>query len=156
MPQTVLFLCTGNYYRSRYAEELFNELARGAGLDWSADSRGLAVEELGHWNQGPISTHTRAALASRGTPLAEPVRAPLACCEADLSGAHLVVALKEAEHRPWLDRKHPGWSDRVRFWHVHDLDQAGPDQALAEIAELVTSLVEELSTKAHGQTRSGS
>ncbi|MGM4967020.1 hypothetical protein AB7714_26215 [Tardiphaga sp. 1201_B9_N1_1] len=32
MARTVLFLCTGNYYRSRYAEELFNHLARRAGL----------------------------------------------------------------------------------------------------------------------------
>ena len=25
MSRSVLFLCTGNYYRSRFAEELFNE-----------------------------------------------------------------------------------------------------------------------------------
>ncbi len=157
MSRTVLFLCTGNYYRSRYAEELFNDLARQAGLDWTATSRGLAVEELGHWNVGPISAHARAAMAARGTPIPEPVRDPLACCEADLAGAERVVALKEAEHRPWLDRKHPGWSDRVRFWHVHDLDQAGPEQALGEIAELVTDLVRELggppTMKANGHER---
>ena len=34
----VLFLCTGNYYRSRYAEELFNHLARGENLPWRASS----------------------------------------------------------------------------------------------------------------------
>ncbi len=144
MPRTVLFLCTGNYYRSRYAEELFNDLAGQAGLDWTATSRGLAVEELGHWNVGPISTHTKDALAARGTPLAEPIRTPLACTPADLAEADRVVALKEAEHRPWLDRKHPGWSDRVDFWHVHDLDQSGPDQALGEIADLVNRLIDEL------------
>ena len=44
MPRTVLFLCTGNYYRSRFAEELFNDSARRAGLDWTATSRGLALE----------------------------------------------------------------------------------------------------------------
>jgi protein-tyrosine-phosphatase len=36
--QRVLFLCTGNYYRSRYAEELFNHLARAEGLGWRAFS----------------------------------------------------------------------------------------------------------------------
>jgi protein-tyrosine phosphatase len=143
MRRTVLFLCTGNYYRSRFAEEVFNDLAARAGLSWSATSRGLDLE-LGRWNVGPISSDTRAALAARGTPLAEPVRFPLACCDADLAAADRVVALKEAEHRPYLHRKHPGWADRVTYWHVHDLDQAGAEQALAEIAGLVAGLVEEL------------
>ena len=69
MSRTVLFLCTGNYYRSRYAEELFNDLARSAGLGWTAASRGLAVEELGRWNVGPVSAHTRHA-AGRADPRA--------------------------------------------------------------------------------------
>jgi len=42
MSDLVLFLCTGNYYRSRYAEELFNHLARAEGLSWRAISRGAA------------------------------------------------------------------------------------------------------------------
>jgi protein-tyrosine phosphatase len=143
MPRTVLFLCTGNYYRSRFAEEVFNDLARRSGLDWTATSRGLALE-LGRWNVGPISAHARAALTARGVQLAEPARDPLACAADDLSAADMVVAVKEAEHRPYLDRKHPGWADRVTYWHVHDLDQAGPDQALAEIAEHVRQLVGQL------------
>jgi protein-tyrosine-phosphatase len=36
---TVLFLCTGNYYRSRFAEELFNHHADRAGLNWIAQRR---------------------------------------------------------------------------------------------------------------------
>ena len=42
--KTVLFLCTGNYYRSRFAEELFNHEAGRAGLYWTAQSRGFALE----------------------------------------------------------------------------------------------------------------
>ena len=42
MSKTVLFLCTGNYYRSRFAEILFNHLAGQSKLAWRADSRGLA------------------------------------------------------------------------------------------------------------------
>ena len=38
----ILFLCTGNYYRSRYAEEIFNHMARNKGLPWRAFSRGAA------------------------------------------------------------------------------------------------------------------
>src|SRR5438132_811728 len=34
--KTVLFLCTGNYYRSRFAEVLFNSVAGKMGLPWRA------------------------------------------------------------------------------------------------------------------------
>ena len=37
----VLFLCTGNYYRSRFAELLFNSIAQGRELGWQADSCGF-------------------------------------------------------------------------------------------------------------------
>ena len=42
--KTILFLCTGNYYRSRFAEVLFNSLADRMGMPWRASSRGLALE----------------------------------------------------------------------------------------------------------------
>ncbi|MDZ7693782.1 MAG: hypothetical protein U5K69_22130 [Balneolaceae bacterium] len=37
----VLFICTGNYYRSRMAEELFLFWADETDLDWRAESAGL-------------------------------------------------------------------------------------------------------------------
>ena len=37
----VLFICSGNYYRSRLAEILFNHAAAAAGLAWEAGSRCL-------------------------------------------------------------------------------------------------------------------
>jgi protein-tyrosine phosphatase len=43
---TVLFLCTGNYYHSRFAEILFNSVASRMGLPWRASSRGLALVVL--------------------------------------------------------------------------------------------------------------
>jgi hypothetical protein len=59
--KTVLFLCTGNYYRSRFAEELFNHHAKRDGLDCIAQSRGLALERGVH-NVGPISPFALHAL----------------------------------------------------------------------------------------------
>ena len=63
--QRVLFLCTGNYYRSRYAEEIFNHRARLEGLDWFSFSRAVA-EALFPQNVGPISPHALEALQKKG------------------------------------------------------------------------------------------
>ena len=143
MMNSILFLCTGNYYRSRFAEHLFNHLAAALGLCWRAESRGLAIE-LGVFNVGPISTDTRSRLARLNVTCNEPHRAPLACLPVDLAAATRVIALKEAEHRPLMAARFPDWQDRVEYWHVHDLDAAGPDEALGDIERLVRQLIDEL------------
>src|ERR1700684_2295954 len=63
--RTVLFLCTGNYYRSRFAEILFNSVAGKMGLPWRASSRGLALER-GLNNIGPMALAAVKALEDRG------------------------------------------------------------------------------------------
>ena len=40
MSKKVIFVCSANYYRSRYAEHYFNWLAGQEKLGWEADSRG--------------------------------------------------------------------------------------------------------------------
>ena len=70
--KTVLFLCTGNYYRSRFAEELFNHEAERAGLHWIAQSRGLALER-GANNVGPIAPVVLHTLKGLTTALAAPI-----------------------------------------------------------------------------------
>ncbi|MCA1995215.1 MAG: low molecular weight phosphatase family protein, partial [Coleofasciculus sp. S288] len=83
---TVLFLCTGNYYRSRFAECLFNALVSKQGLNWMASSRGLALER-GVNNIGPISKHALTGLSSCGVSVLEDMRYPLPLTEADLAAA---------------------------------------------------------------------
>src|SRR6202162_592262 len=63
--KTVLFLCTGNYYRSRFAEVLFNSVAGKMGLPWRAFSRGLALER-GVNNVGPVAVSAVQALEVLG------------------------------------------------------------------------------------------
>jgi protein-tyrosine phosphatase len=143
MPRSILFLCTGNYYRSRFAEELFNSLAKQHKLDWAATSRALAIE-LGIYNHGPISAHTHAALLERGIPLTDPIRSPMQVTEEELAAATRVIALKEAEHRPYLTSRYPAWPDRVEYWHIHDLDKSTPIEALTGIEEKVKAIITEL------------
>jgi protein-tyrosine phosphatase len=137
--QTILFLCTGNYYRSRYAEMLFNWQARQRGLEWMADSRGLALDPR---NFGPLSRDTKAALDRLGIADDQQLRFPMAVQELDMEAVQHIVAVKEAEHRPLIERSFPRWLDRVEFWHVHDLDCCGPEETIRHLDREVAALVE--------------
>jgi predicted translation initiation factor SUI1 len=118
--KTVLFLCTGNYYRSRFAEVLFNSVAGKMGLPWRASSRGLALER-GVNNVGPMAASAVKALEARGLrAVAEFGRFPIQATAEDFEAAHWIVALKEAEHLPLLKERLPGWAEKVEFWHVDD------------------------------------
>jgi protein-tyrosine-phosphatase len=143
LSHTVLFLCTGNYYRSRFAEVLFNTRAAHMGLTWWAESRGLALERGVH-NIGPMSAAALRRLHALGIAPAAYLRLPLPLVEGDLRRAGLIVALKEAEHRPLLVERFPGWADRVRFWHVHDVDAGTIEDALVGIEREVEALAGEL------------
>ena len=138
--KTVLFLCTGNYYRSRFAELLFNRLAVDLELGWRATSRGLALER-GVNNIGPISQHTIDALRERGICAQEESRFPIAASEADMSAANHIVALKQDEHLPLVKQKFPRSAQQIEFWHIHDLDFATPRDAMAQIDENVRGLI---------------
>lgn len=138
----VLFLCTGNYYRSRFAEVLFCRLAAEKRLDWRAASRGLRIGWPG--NLGAMSPHAEQRLGELGIGWDDFRHMPLQCRAADLQAADRIIALKETEHRPMLARAFAGWEDRIEYWHVHDLDGATPAEALAEIERLVRDLVDQL------------
>lgn len=143
--ETLLFLCTGNYYRSRFAEEYFNHHAARRGLRWRAFSRGLAIGWPG--NVGPVSTHCLEGLRQRGIPLPAP-RSPQQLTEADLAAAGRIVALKEAEHRPRLEHRFPEWLGKVEFWQIDDVDDAPPTMALAALEGKLEELFSALSERA--------
>ena len=120
----VLFICSGNYYRSRLAEILFNHAAATAGLAWEAGSRGLLkAREL----KG-MSEHTAAYL--KGVELAhlaaEP-RYPIPIDVEDLTDFDLIIAMCREEHQPIIEQKFLSLAKalhkvgRIRFWNVYDI-----------------------------------
>src|SRR5207248_8661493 len=89
--KTVLFLCTGNYYRSRFAEVLFNSVAGKMDLPWRASSRGLALERGVH-NVGPMAVAAVKALEARGLrAVADCDRFPMPVTADDLERAAWIV-----------------------------------------------------------------
>jgi low molecular weight protein-tyrosine phosphatase len=141
--KSVLFLCTGNYYRSRFAEELFNHRAAYAAADWQAQSRALAIER-GRHNVGPLSPFALRGLEKRGVTAKGASRFPRQCTAVDLETADHVVALDETEHRPLMRERFAGWEDRIQYWGIGDVELLRPQQALslidAQIDALLTAL----------------
>ena len=141
----LLFLCTGNYYRSRFAELLFNALAPAHQLPWQAFSRGVALE-MGVGNVGPMSPLAIHTLQAIGITSDDFTRYPMQVQEDDMQGADLIIALQEAEHRPYLCTRYPAWADRVEYWHVRDCVPTPAYDPLQEIRREVEQLIVRLST----------
>ena len=136
--KTVVFICTANYYRSRFSEYLFNALAKKSGLRWHATSRCLKAWMAA--NEGPISSLTAERLTAMGVPF-DGERFPIQLSQSDLEDADLVVAVKKAEHRAMMLDQFPQWADKIQYWHVDDLDCAPAEEALPICEACVKFLV---------------
>jgi protein-tyrosine phosphatase len=145
MPK-LLFLCTANYYRSRFAEILFNHLAVQHQLNWAADSRGI-VTSLGAGNTGVISENTVNGLRRRGVGVGDHHRSPIQVQTRDFEQTDLVIALDEQEHRPYMERWFPDWANRIEYWHVGDLHIMTAEEALSVADVEVRALVRRLSSQ---------
>ena len=108
--------------------------ARSAGLEDQCWTR----------NEGAISPFTLAALRQRGVAMPDPLPLPRDATADELCAATLVVALKDAEHRPMVAARFPDWVDRIRYWDVDDVPDARPEDSLDRIETLVKALVVEL------------
>ena len=147
--KTVVFICTGNFYRSRFSEHLFNALARKQGLQWRATSRGLRAKTA----DGPLSEFTAYRLTAMGVPF-DSERFPVQLSEADLEDADLVVALKKAEHHAMMLDQFPNWADKIQYWNIDDMDCATADEALPICESCVKILVKTLLADQKGQEAS--
>ena len=140
----VLFICTGNYYRSRYAELYFNALAEKQNLNWEAFSRGLATELGG--NIGPIAPRVIIRLKEYDIHIEGKIRYPIQLDQADFQEADMIIAMNEPEHRKLIQRRFSEWVDRITYWHVPDLDQVGSDVAFPKIEQYITEQLQQLAS----------
>jgi protein-tyrosine phosphatase len=133
-----LFVCTGNWYRSRFCEEY----GRYLGLD--CDSRGLDVARVDEerppaWKHYRLSFFTGQRLERFG--IVPRDRGPLPLTVDDLAGTRRVILLDREEHRPMLLARFPEWtreaeaSGRVEYWSCRDLPKLPHQKGYGELSE---------------------
>ena len=134
----VLFVCTGNYYRSRIAEALFNQKAGEAHPGWRAISRGLQLVSSQHG----ISSLARRELLKRGVPPTSFKNEPKALTKEDLEKSDYVVLMDEAEHRPMLEKQFPTRDDRkIHYWHIGENSQMSAAKACQAMSKEIEELL---------------
>jgi len=125
----VLFVCSGNYYRSRLAEILFNDAADKVGLEWEAESRGL----LKTGELKGMSEHAAVYLRDHdlGHLAIEP-RDPLLLDVEDITAFDLIVGLCREEHEPIINKRYLSLAramtkaGRLRYWRIYDIPAPPP------------------------------
>ena len=142
----LLFLCTGNYYRSRFAEEYWNARAEEESLDWRADSRALAdppsVNNPGTMSAGALAELARLGIEARGAQ-----RRPTSVREHELALYARVIALDGDEHRPIVLRSFPAHVDRVEYWDIGDVWKEEPRIAMERLVRRLEQLLGELGAR---------
>lgn len=120
----LIFICSGNYYRSRLAEILFNHEAKKAGLAWEAQSRGLlSARELKGLSSDAVAYLRKHKLEH----LAKDPRNPIVVDVEDMTDSDMIIALCRTEHRPMIEQKFLALakalhkSGKIRYWNVYDI-----------------------------------
>lgn len=142
--KTVLFICTGNYYRSRFAEEVFNHHAQKHGLNWRADSAGLRVPETRHENPGSISHYALDAFKEYRVHSTNHNRDPKQVTEALLNAADLIIATSLVEHQSMAQERIPLFLEKITFWDVEDVEFVEPAIALKALFDRTHALLKSL------------
>jgi len=134
----VLFLCTGNYYRSRFAEIYFNHKAKNT--NWVAFSRGLNLDSR---NYGEISSIAVRELSKLGISVGKQLHPQKAESE-DLKKADIIVGLNEDEHKEIIEKKFSEFKEKVIYWNIADIFEQDSSSEVPKIIHNIDSLIAQL------------
>lgn len=158
-PKHLIFVCTGNYYRSRLAEILFRHYSGEESGRWTARSRGLSVTGALHG----MAPEAVSFLEAMGVSDTESSRDPCPLLVDELIAAGHVVLMNRMEHEPMIGKDFRAVYLRllekkaVTFWNVFDLPRKKPVwgkqeilcQPAASATEHIHFAVRDLVTRIH-------
>ena len=141
----ILFLCSGNYYRSRFCELYFNALAERSRLAWRADSSALLRDLSDTGNVGPIAVEVIDKLKELGIEAPKRQRMPKIATANQIFTANRVYAASRVEHSPMIEEHFLEQADLIEFFEVEDVPVMQPDEAFELLRKDVDRVFEELS-----------
>ena len=113
------FVCMGNYYRSRLAEELARHYAQQYGLEIEADSGGLS--DVAHsLNPGPIAKATLRFLEENNIQMQGTKRYPKRVDLETINAADYVILTDEDEQQQLFKREFPEFTGQLIGWRARD------------------------------------
>ena len=142
----VTFVCTGNYYRSRFAESYFNYLCDILKLDYVADSYGLAIhfaDELAK-EHGEVSPFSRERMNYIGIPERYFERDRKSLTKDAIENSDMVIAMDKEEHTPMIMESFPSYINQFNFFEVKDVFDWEPKQTLDETQKMVERMINDI------------
>ncbi|MGQ9460009.1 MAG: arsenate-mycothiol transferase ArsC [Candidatus Bathyarchaeaceae archaeon] len=131
----ILFVCTGNSYRSPVAEALLKKIQGD-----------LKVESAGTQPAGMIASNAKKFL-ERENALEKLKRMPEGIDEKNLEEYDLIVAMKQ-NHKNEILRRFPQMEDRIEVWNIDDpiyLPYGSDEEVFEEIKRKVIELAKSIS-----------
>ncbi len=140
----VLFICTGNYYRSRFAEEVFNFYSKDLLPMYQADSSGVKAIESRDKNPGNISKYALEALNRFGVSPIGHEREPKQLIVEQINGSNLSIALSKSEHLSMMQELFPDHAGKIIYWDVEDIGYEEPTIATDRIYRFTLDLIDSI------------
>ena len=137
----ILFVCTGNIFRSRFAEEVFNHLCKINGVDATAFSAGLQV---GRYKQRKIY---RPAMNELERLKIEPLRSnedSVHIDDIDVSIYDQIICMDEEEHKPMVRSNELLSGFTFQYWNIVDMPKVPSDISLPRCYKKVETLIDQL------------
>ena len=145
------FVCTGNLYRSKYAEACFNYLCIQNNItDIRAFSRGLRVQPTEKYEHGESFTFPiRLAIPSyerikkRNIPFCLVGATNQMLDNYDCASSEKIILMNKDEHMPWMEKKHSEYLDKVECLEIGDknyLPENGYDGPAWEIDDALDAI----------------
>lgn len=145
------FVCTGNLYRSKYAEACFNYLCiKNNVTNKRAFSRGLRVQPTEQYEHGEsftfpvrlaIPTYNR--MMKRNIPFCLIGATNQMLDNYDCASSEKIILMNKDEHTPWMKQKHSEYLDRVECLEIGDknyLPENGYDGPAWEIDDALSAI----------------